>query len=62
MCVNLPQRRSDAGTFHVQTFSIGGFGSTGGEGGAALIRHVCNAHAGGPAYQASEDGAFFQEY
>ena len=60
MCVILPQRRSDAGTFHVQTFLLKGCGATGGEVAAAPLRHVWNSNGGRAAYEALEDGKLFK--
>ena len=50
------------GIFHVHKFSIEGHGAAGGEGSAALLRHVWDAHAGGAVAQAPEEGVPFQEY
>ena len=57
MYVNPPQRRLDAGKFHVQTFFIECCGAAGREGASTTMRHVRNAHYGRAADQASEDGA-----
>ena len=51
-----------AGTFHVQTFFLGGFGAAGGEGDTALLQHVHTEHAIGATAQALEDVALLQEY
>ena len=62
MSRNFPQRMSDAGTFHLQTFSIEGRSDVEGGGAAALLRHVQNAHSGWADSRVFEDGALFQEY
>ena len=62
MSSNFLQRRSDARKFHVQICLPEGCGAAGGEGDAAPLRHVRNAHAGRADAKASEDGTLFQEY
>ena len=62
MSGNSPQRRSDAVTFHVQTFLLEGCSYAAWEEAAAPLRHVLNSHAGGGGCSSIGGRRVFQEY
>ena len=57
---NYPQRRLDAGIFHVHKFSLKGSGAAGGERAVDPLQHVRNAHDGRADDQESDVGELFQ--